>query len=300
MILQKAQRQKAKIKMALQSPSGGGKTYSALLVAYGLCNDWSKIAVIDTENHSADLYSHLGNYNCLSLTSPYSPDEYIKAITLCENAGMEVIIIDSISHCWNYLLEYHASLQGNSFANWAKVNPRQKVFIDKILSSNCHIISTLRVKQDYVINEKNGKYIPEKIGLKAIQREGLDYEFTIVFDLNANHYTLASKDRTELFIDKPEFKITVDTGRLILDWCNKGSQVEEKKSLPITEEQLKTRINDCKSLKELFELYNLNPAFQQNLLKEFQDKKKSLEPTATVDKNIINTKPLSSNGTYNS
>jgi AAA domain len=100
MQLYKAERKKARIKMALQGPSGSGKTMSALLIAFGLCGEWNKIAVIDTENHSADLYAHLGGYNELSVSSPFTPEKYIEAITVCENAGIEVIIIDSISHEW--------------------------------------------------------------------------------------------------------------------------------------------------------------------------------------------------------
>lgn len=163
-------RNRAKIKLALQGCAGSGKTYSALLLAYGMTSDWSKIAVIDSENGSADLYAHLGAYNVVSLGGDYSPENYIEAITLCENAGMEVIIVDSISQCWDYLLDFHAGLQGNSFANWAKVTPRQNAFAQKILQSEVHIICTIRTKQDYVLNEKNSKMVPEKVGLKAMQR----------------------------------------------------------------------------------------------------------------------------------
>ena len=213
-------RKQAKIKLALQGRAGSGKTYSALLLAYGMTSDWSKIAVIDSENGSADLYAHLGTYNVVSLGGDYSSENYIEAITLCENAGMEVIIIDSISHCWDYLLDFHANLQGNSFANWAKVTPRQNAFIQRILNSSCHVICTMRSKQEYVLNERNGKMIPEKVGLKAVQRDNVDYEFTIVFDVNMKHYALASKDRTELFAGKAEFPLTEQVGMQILDWCN--------------------------------------------------------------------------------
>ena len=220
MQLRQSTRKQAKIKLALQGCAGSGKTYSALLLAYGMTSDWSKIAVIDSENGSADLYAHLGTYNVVSLGGDYSPENYIEAITLCENAGMEVIIVDSISQCWDYLLDFHANLQGNSFANWAKVTPRQNAFIQRILNSSCHVICTMRSKQEYVLNERNGKMIPEKVGLKAVQRDNVDYEFTIVFDVNMKHYALASKDRTELFAGKPEFPLTEQVGMQILGWCN--------------------------------------------------------------------------------
>ena len=227
MQLRQSSRIQTKIKLALQGCSGSGKTMSSLLLAYGITNNWNKIAVIDTENSSADLYAHLGSYNVLSLNE-YTPEKYIEAISICKKAGMEVIIIDSISHCWDYLLDYHANLQGNSFTNWARVTPRQNAFIQKILSSPCHILATMRTKQDYVLNEKNGKYIPEKVGLKSIQRQDVDYEFTLVFDLDIKHNAVASKDRTGLFMGKPEFIITENTGKRILNWCNSASTIHSQ------------------------------------------------------------------------
>lgn len=144
--------------MALQGSSGSGKTYSNLLLAQGLTNgDFSKVAIIDTENGSADLYAHLGSYNVLSLTPPFTPEKYIEAIEVCEKSTMEVIIIDSISHAWDELLDFHSRLTGNSFTNWAKVTPRQKAFTNKILQCNANVIATMRTKQDYVLNQKDGK-----------------------------------------------------------------------------------------------------------------------------------------------
>ncbi len=111
--LRVSSKKQAKIKLALQGCAGSGKTYSALLLAYGLTNDWTKIAIIDSENGSADLYASLGNYNVFPLQDNFTPETYIEALKVCEDAKMEVIIIDSISQCWDNLLEYHANLQGN-------------------------------------------------------------------------------------------------------------------------------------------------------------------------------------------
>lgn len=223
MQLRQSMRRAAKMRLALAGASGSGKTYSSLLVAYGMTGDWSKIAVIDSENCSADLYAHLGEYRVLTLDD-FSPESYIAAIDICEQAGAEVIIIDSISHCWDYLLDFHANLQGNSFANWAKVAPRQNNFIRRILSSSSHVICTMRSKQDYVLSDKNGKMVPEKVGLKAVQRDNVDYEFTAVLDIAMNHRATASKDRTGLFVNRTEFAITPKVGQAILAWCNMKPQ----------------------------------------------------------------------------
>jgi len=98
MKLQKATRKAVKLRLNISAPSGAGKTMSALRMAYGLCGEWSKVVVIDTENGSASLYSHLGDFNTIDLIPPFTPEKYIQAIEVSEAAGMEVIIIDSTTH----------------------------------------------------------------------------------------------------------------------------------------------------------------------------------------------------------
>ena len=279
MQLRKSSKKKAKIKLALQGPSGSGKSYSALLLAYGLCGDWTKIAVIDSENNSADLYASLGDYNVVSLDGHYDPETYIDAIKICQKAGMEVIIIDSMSQCWDNLLEYHASIPGNSFTNWQKVTPRMTSLIQMILQADCHVISTMRCKQDYVLSEKNGKMVPEKVGLKAVMRDGIDYEYTIVFDINMKHQAVVSKDRTNLFVNRPEFTITPHIGKEILDWCNDG----------VTADSVKDMIYKATSIDELTMLYNEYPEWSQLLMQDFIQRKKEIEPSEpTEQKRKIN------------
>jgi len=230
MNFRQAERKQAKIKLAIQGCSGSGKTYSSLLLAFGITNNWKKIAVIDSENGSADLYAHLGAYNVLNLNNNFSPENYIEALAICEKAGMDVIIIDSLSQSWDFLLQCHTEMSGNSFTNWGKITPRQNGFIQRILQSNCHVICTMRTKQDYVLSEKNGRLVPEKVGLKAIMRDGVEYEFTIVLDVDIKHIANASKDRTGLFMGNPDFMISNATGQRILNWCNSGKSVESVKT----------------------------------------------------------------------
>ncbi|CAN0518610.1 unnamed protein product, partial [Scytosiphon promiscuus] len=186
MQLQKAERQQVKLRIGISGASGFGKTYSALLLAYGITNDYSKIAVIDTENGSASLYAHLGGFNVINLNGPYPPENYIKAIELCEKSGIEVIVIDSASHEWNGVggcLEIHEKL-GGRFQDWSKVSPRHQAFIDKILQSSCHIITTTRRKVDYSMEtESNGKTKVVKHGTKQISREGFEFELTLTLEL---------------------------------------------------------------------------------------------------------------------
>jgi hypothetical protein len=230
MQLQKATRQKVKLRLGLSAVSGGGKTYSALLMAKGLCGEWNKIAVIDTENESASLYSHLGDYNTLPLKPPYSPERYIEAIKTCEAAGMDVIIIDSIAHEWEGeggVLDLCEKLGGNFQAGWKAMTPRHDKFKQAILQSSCHVITTVRRKQEYALQEvqnKQGRTVqaPVKLGLKEITREGWEYDVTVNLEIDVKHLATSSKDRTGLFVNADPFVITEATGKLIKDWCELG------------------------------------------------------------------------------
>lgn len=248
--LRKATRQKAKIRLGLSAVSGGGKTMSALLIAYGLVGDWGKIALIDTESGSGDLYAHLGDYNVLPLQAPFSPERYIDAIKDCENAGMECIIIDSITHEWDGkggCLEIVEQL-GGKYQNWAQVTPRHQAFIDAILQSKAHVITTVRRKQDYeMTKDGNGKIKVEKAGLKEVTREGFEYELTANLEIDIRHNATASKDRTGLFMGKPAFVPTVETGKMIAEWCEQGVDTEAEISEKIR--QL-SNVNNPEELKE--------------------------------------------------
>lgn len=264
--------------MALQGPSGSGKTKSSLLIAYGLCGSWEKIGVIDTENRSADLYADLGPYQVLPLTAPFTPERYMEALNICISAGMQVIVVDSVSHEWEGIggiLETHSGMLGNSFQNWAKLTPRHNAFVQTLLQCDAHVIGTIRAKQEYVLSEKNGKQVPEKVGLKGVTRDGMDYEFTVVLDLDSMLKARCSKDRTQLFTGKPEFVPSVETGRMILDWCNAG---EGQYSIASQDDVLKA-IQACKTSEELLGVYNAYPAFQQPLVAEFTRHKQSLLTT---------------------
>jgi hypothetical protein len=257
MQLRKATRKKAKIRLGLSAVSGGGKTYSAILIAKGLCGDLSKVAIIDTENGSADLYAHLGDYNVLSLAPPFSPERYIEAIRSCEKEGMEVIIIDSISQEWDGkggCLEIVESL-GGKYQDWAKVTPRHQAFLESILHSPSHIITTVRRKQDYEMIKDGNKVKIEKAGLREITREGFEYELTINLEMDIQHNASASKDRTNLFMGKPSFVPTEETGRLIANWCEQG---EEDFTVLRPGSEWYNKVDTCSSQRELVDLYQKN------------------------------------------
>jgi len=228
MQLQKATRKKSKLRLNISGPAGSGKTYSALLMAKGLVKDWGKIAVIDTENGSASLYSHLGDFQTIDMQAPFTPESYIKAIDICVAAGMECIILDSSSHEWSGsggCIEINEHLaqtkfKGNTWSAWSQTTPRHDAFVQKVLQCNAHVITCTRSKMETVMTDDKKV---KKLGMKDIQREGWEYELTVSLSIDRDtHTAIASKDRTEIFEGKDPFIITEATGELIRKWCEQG------------------------------------------------------------------------------
>lgn len=233
MQIRKAERRKAKLRMGIAAPSGAGKTYGALLMAFGI---GGRVGLIDTEHGSGDLYAHLGDYDVISLAAPYTVAKYREAIKAFEEAGYSTIVIDSLSHAWagdGGLLDKQGKMADrgtNSFAAWRTITPEHNALVDAMLGSPCHIIATMRAKQEYVLetNDK-GKQQPKKVGMAPVQREGMEYEFTVMLDVDMNHVASASKDRTSLF-DGQFFKISRDTGKTLLAWLEMGVDAPVEKS----------------------------------------------------------------------
>ncbi|MEH6483075.1 MULTISPECIES: ATP-binding protein [Pseudomonas] len=228
-MFKKAERKQAKLRLALAGPSGSGKTYSALLIAKGL---GGKIAVLDTEKGSASLYSDVVEFDVVDLTAPFTPERYIEVIAAAEASGYDTLIIDSYSHEWtgpggcledNERLA-HSKFKGNTWAAWNETTPRHRKLTNKILGSSLHIICTMRSKTETVQGE--GKKII-KLGMKSEQRDGTDYEFTVVLDVSHDtHEAVASKDRTRLFGGYEV--ITEETGRKLIAWLNGGTSVKDQ------------------------------------------------------------------------
>lgn len=261
MQLRKATRKKAFLKLNLSGTSGSGKTMSALLMALGLVGEWTKIAVIDTENGSADLYSHLGDFNVYSLEPPFSPERYNAAIDACLTAGMECIIIDSSTHEWSGsggCLELNESLanakyRGNTWSAWNETTPRHDSFVQKVLQSRCHFITCTRSKTETIMGEDKKV---KKVGMKDIQRDGWEYELTVSLNIDRDtHKATASKDRTQLFEGKDPFVITEETGKRIRQWCDEAPDVEAEVKDAIE------KLNVCNTVDELSLLRESLPSY---------------------------------------
>jgi nucleoside-triphosphatase THEP1 len=221
--IRKARRSATKLRLLLTGPSGSGKTWGALQIAKGL---GGKTVVIDTEEGSSDLYDHLHEFDVIDLKPPFTPERYVEAISAAEAAGYEIIIIDSVTHCWSGkggCLELvddiaKAQFRGNTWSAFSVITPRWRAFVDAILRSSAHIICTGRSKTETAQVEDHGKKKVAKLGMKLEARDGLEYEFTTVLDLvHDGHYATVSKDRTGIFSGDPK-PITVETGKRLAEW----------------------------------------------------------------------------------
>lgn len=226
--IRKARRSATKLRLLLTGPSGSGKTWGALQIAKGIAG---KCVVIDTEEGSSDLYDHLHDFDVIDLRPPFSPEAYIEAITAAEQAGYEIIIVDSVTHCWSgpggclEILEDVAKAQfrGNTWSAFSVITPRWRAFVDKLLRSPAHVICCGRSKTETAQVDDHGKKKVAKLGMKLEARDGLEFEFTCVLDIiHDGHYATVSKDRTGLFAGDPK-PITADTGKRLAEWLSGGT-----------------------------------------------------------------------------
>lgn len=241
---QKAKREQIWLKLLLGGPSGSGKTYSSLKLATGLAEaSGSGIAYIDTENGRARYYAGEFDFDDIQLSDPYTPESYIEAIDAAVDAGYKILVIDSISHEWQYCLDVHNNMPGNSYTNWAKVTPRHDKFMEKILQSPIHIIATVRGKDEYVLEEKNGKQAPKKVGVGFSQRDNIEYNYTVTFNLAQDtHVADATKDNTHLFEGRYD-KLSEKDGKALYQWANTGI-APAPKAAPVFESSAATETID--------------------------------------------------------
>jgi hypothetical protein len=223
----KATRANAWARLGLVGPAGSGKTMTGLRIAHGL---GSRIAVIDTERGSASLYAGERGlaFDVLELES-YEAEKFIQAIGQAEAAGYDVLIIDSLSHAWagkGGILEFVDKAAkrsgGGSFSGWRDATPLHNQLVDAILGAKLHIICTLRSKVEHVIEQVNGRTQVRKVGLQPVQRDGLEYEFTVVGDVTQDHELIITKTRAAWLKDQIIREAGEDLGRQLAAWLSDG------------------------------------------------------------------------------
>ena len=237
--VQKAVREKIYTKIALMSPSGGGKTYSALRLATGMKTELEKInkkpvkiLFANTEESRGRYYANEFDYDIIDLTPPFIPEQFIEAIDFAIDNGYDILIMDSTSHEWEGkggCLEIHQRA-GGKYQDWKFVTPRHDAFINKISSSPLHVIATMRGKDQYEMERDNsGKTSVKKLGVGAKQRDGFEFEFTCTFTIdNKSHTAEAQKDNTHIFENDSAVMLTEKHGEKIIKWANESDIEPEK------------------------------------------------------------------------
>lgn len=257
----KATKKQVKARVAIAGPSGSGKTYTGLVASTALANG-GRIAVIDTERGSASLYSDYFSFDVLELEPPFSPKVYKQAIKAAEDAGYGVILIDSLSHAWEGeggaldLADEATSRQRtpNSYTAWREVTPLHREMVDAMLQSKAHIVATMRSKTEYAIQKEDGKTKILKVGMAPIQRAGMEYEFTVVGDMDIDNKIVISKSRFAPLQSKVQLKPDINFFKPFVDWLNSGdaevkaepTKPTPQKEQPLTQAKLSAAVQDTR------------------------------------------------------
>lgn len=226
-----ATRRAVKLKLAIEGPSGSGKTLGALALAHGLAAG-ERVAVVDTENGSASLYADRYPFDTLELRPPYLTSKYQHAVQAAIDGGYAAIVIDSLSHQWDgdgsvlQRKEETDARGGNHFSNWAPFTKEHNAFRALLLNAPLHLVGTMRSKMAYAQEGDGNKTKIKKLGLQPIQREGMEYEFTVAFDVQMDHRALASKDRTGLFADGLVDLLDPHVPERLLAWLKTAKPIE--------------------------------------------------------------------------
>lgn len=228
---QKAVRSQKKLRCALLGPSGAGKTRTALELAKGL---GSKIALIDTEHGSASMYAHIVDFDAVELFE-FSPDRYIEAINAAEEGGYDVLVIDSLSHAWSGkggILEFvdRTKKNNNSYNAWGDATPRHNKLVERLLTCKLHLIVTMRTKMEHVQekDERTGKTIVRKVGMQPVQRDGMEYEFDVICDIDQQHTLTVGKTRIDEIDGECIQKAGADFGKKLKAWLDGGAPAKPK------------------------------------------------------------------------
>lgn len=254
MFIRKAERKKAKLRLGIAGASGSGKTWSALEIATGM---GGKIGMIDTEAGRGELYGNDFEYDIIRLEAPYRTARYIEAIKAFENAGYDILIIDSLSHAWDGSGGVLSTVDagGGWFTKGGQQgSAEQNALIEAIITSKLHIITTLRAKTEYAMEKDDrGKMVPHKLGLKPIQRDNIEYEYTVFMNMNQDHIADVSKDNTKMFGQR-FIKPNKEMGAHLTTWLNMGVDIKErfeKEVVPVCLSEI-TKCNSLTTLEEVF------------------------------------------------
>lgn len=302
--------------------SGAGKTLGMLKIAYGFISKkypklsdeakWHKIGVIDTEHERSKIYAgttsfgiDVGSFKHLDFEAPYTVERLDAAIKhLKDEHKVEIIIVDSTSHFWDGqggILDLQQSF-GGTFAAWQQTNPHYAHFVSLVTGEKYGIdmLNGMRAKQHYEVSQSEiGKLQVQKMGLKPVQRDSLEYEFHIVFNIDMDHIATPMKDNSGMFNTVPPAQIEQEYGEKLFLWLKEGKDVkaeEKAEKQPIIDSilaykeskvpgmpDIATQMIDA-TVSKVGDLTNLKPEQLQRFATTLNNKEKELDKE--IDKGV--------------
>ena len=227
---QKAEKRKAKARIAIDGPSGAGKTWTSLTTAKALANG-GRVAVIDSERGSASLYADRFDFDVMELQD-FDTRRYIRGIREAAEAGYAVVVIDSLTHAWKYVLDQvdqaKKQFKNNSYMAWSVGTPLWDDLIQEILNAPLHVVVTMRSKSQFVEEKDDkGRTSYKRAGTEPVARDGVEFEFTIVGDMNLDHDLIISKSRCGDAVPTFYREPGEEFGRAVLAWLDAGADIPE-------------------------------------------------------------------------
>ena len=239
--IRQAVRAGSKVVIGIAGQSGSGKTLTALYIARGMVDHASQIGFLDTENGRGSLYANELDAPFLigDLHYPFSPERYKIAIKEFQDAGVKVLVVDSVSHEWEsgcHEIAEHPMITPNKYgklskmADWKKAKSEHKKFMTVLLQSDMHIIPCIRAaeKTDFTNPAK-----PLSLGVQPLCEKNFMFEMTasvMMFNegLNQQHLKIP-KDLKQVFGVGNDY-LGIDTGKQIRAWIESGEINEELES----------------------------------------------------------------------
>jgi hypothetical protein len=235
---QKANRLQLKARVAVAGTAKAGKSLTSLILAHELANSHGgngRIAAIDTEFRSLSKYANLTvggrkfDFDVIEIKD-FAPLRFQRLIEDAGKLGYDALVIDSLSHAWmgkGGALDQVDAKGGNSFTAWKDITPQHRAMIDAILASPLHVIATMRLKSEYILEEqtnKSGKtvQVPKKVGLGVQQRDGVDYEFDMVCRIDESHTLIVEGSRCGGMDGRKMAKPDAKFFQPYIDWLGEG------------------------------------------------------------------------------
>ena len=256
-----AKRTRRPLKVSMEGLSGGGKSYTALRLAFDMRRHGmgKRIVVIDSENESAGLYAGQmvegERWDFMTVDMPAdkrNPAGYAEAYEWAVGEGYDIIIFDSLSHAWHGALEQvdQMSRGGDKMRAWANMSPQQRQMIQTLTDPRAHCIVTMRVKTDFQeVEGGNGKKRMQKVGMKADQRDNTEYEFDMVLRFEAGNECHVEKVRgCSAMNGKSATKPGPAFWKPLFDWWLEGDAAQPAPSIEVKPAPVEPPVVDVDAL----------------------------------------------------